>query len=122
AAAGYLGWKWFSDSRQVGALAELLPEAEKAEFNRLVYASYILMGAAVAGVLGAVLVYMRKGMIAGLLMLAMGIAPGVLAPKAFVFSSVLILAGALAFLVRAKKELPAPAPVRAASAPRPARR
>jgi hypothetical protein len=119
--AGFLGYKWFSDSRspEVKAARDLaealgqLPGAEDAkakvaEHDRLVLASYFLMGAFVLGIAGGALAYTGKGVIAGIILLVAAGVPAVLAPKSLVFSCPLVVAGVLSFLIR-----PAP-PVRTA--------
>ena len=111
-ASGFLGYKWFSDSKkdEVKASRELYAMAAKAgseeakaklaEFDRLVLASYFLMGAFALGIAGGILAYTGRGMIAGVVLLAASIVPGILAPKSFVFSCPLLLAGVLSFLIR----------------------
>jgi hypothetical protein len=115
-ASGFLGYKWFSDSRSdeyklarqlAGAAAESGSEEAKAkvaEVDRLVTASYFLMAAFALGIAGGILAYTGRGLIAGVILLAASIVPGILAPKSFVFSCPLLLAGLLSFLIR-----PAPA-------------
>jgi hypothetical protein len=52
------------------------------------------------GIAGAVLAFLRKGVLAGFVMLAVGIIPGVIQWRALVFTCILLIAGSLSFLIK----------------------
>jgi hypothetical protein len=77
-----------------------------------------LLLAAVGSIAGGVLAFMRKGVIAGAVMIVVAIIPGVLYPLTFILTTLTIIGGGLAFLVKppAPAPLPEPAPLRKAAA------
>src|SRR5262249_62313856 len=86
--SGFLGVKWFNDSRSpeakaarelVGVLGQGSAEAKAAvaEYDRLVLASYFLMRAAVLRAVGRIPAYTRKRVVPGLVPLtACAVPPG----------------------------------------------
>jgi hypothetical protein len=113
--AGFLGFKWNSDSRkpEVQLMRKLVEEVGKedtaegkeareklAEVDRLVLASYFLMAAAPLALVGAFLASRGQGLIAGVVLLGAGLVPTVLAPKSLLFSFPLLIAGGLSFMIR----------------------
>jgi hypothetical protein len=75
-------------------------KAELVEFDKRAKAwPYLFIGAAL-GIVGGVLAFLRKGVIAGPVLLAGAILPAVFHPVSLVFASPLVLAGILAFFVR----------------------
>lgn len=100
-----------------------LPEAEQNEIAAVVAqqqnTAYALFGAAVLGLIGAVLAFMGKGPIGAALLLISGIAPYIvrLDPAIFIFSGLFILAALVAFFARKKAAAPAtPEPTAAPAA------
>jgi hypothetical protein len=95
------------------AVIGTLPEAEQNEFAAVVAqqqnTAYALFGAAVLGLIGAVLAFMGKGPIGAVLLLIGGIAPYIvrLDPAIFIFSGLFILAALVAFFARKKAAAPA---------------
>lgn len=117
AGSGFLGSKWLSDMNEMKGKIELIravaatdPKAKESldKLDRLGNAAYGLMGGAALGLAGCVLVFIRKGAIAGGLFLVGFVVPLVLAQdgKAAIFTFGLFLAGIFAFLVKAKQEKP----------------
>jgi hypothetical protein len=84
-----------------------------ADADRLTRATYLLLAAAGVALVGGVLGFLRKGIIAGVLLLVVAAAPLVFFPKAVMGTAPLILAGLLAFFARgAAQYQPRPVPVR----------
>jgi hypothetical protein len=114
-ASGFLGVKWFSDSRSskfetakdltrlIASTGEMPPElkAEWAKVQAAVNGSYVLMAGAAVGLFGAILALQWRKLEAAVLLLACGCGPGLFVPAALVFSSPLLLAGGLAFFIGA---------------------
>src|SRR5262245_52474167 len=107
-AAAFLGARWYHDTHTEQAKAVLslgsdagsnLPEAW-AELRKVSLASYALLAAALLGVAGGFLAALGKGVIAGPAILLGPLAAGALQPKSLVFTSPLLLAGVLSFLIR----------------------
>lgn len=107
--AGILGVIWVSDyesGKDLVNLAGALGGEEAVdvdEFHRLGIAAYMLLVAALLGVVGGILAFLGKGKIAGAIMLVGVAIPGFLAPMSLVFSGLLALAGVLAFLIKPKE-------------------
>ena len=104
-AAGALGMKWLSDAHQ---MRELIGAArglgvDTGELDKLIIAAYILLAAMVLGIIGGVLAFKGKGKIAAALMLVGALLPVVFAPKALVFTFLLLVGGALSMLARPKE-------------------
>lgn len=119
--SGFLGAKWQSDiqsQREKIELARKLaaavkdPETDRkmAELDRLILASYGLIGGAVLGLVGVGLVFARKGMIAGIVFLIAFGAPIALArdPKMAIFSFGLAVGALFAFFVKPGSPYKAP--------------
>lgn len=117
-AAAFLGFSWYSDydaNRElIDAARELSDElgvdaAGLQAFGEIeghIRASYVLMADLLVGILGGVLVFARKPVPGGVLMLAGVAVPAVLAPKSLVFTAILALAGVLALTVLRRKSAP----------------
>jgi len=104
-AAGALGMKWLSDAHQ---MRELIGAArglgvDTGELDKLIIAAYILLAAMVLGIIGGVLAFKGKGKIAAGLMLVGALLPVVFAPKALVFTFLLVVGGGLSLLARPKE-------------------
>ncbi|HKS42514.1 MAG TPA: hypothetical protein VJX74_18015 [Blastocatellia bacterium] len=101
-AAGFLGMKWLSDANSmkelVGAARNL--GVDMTELDKTITAAYILLGSAVLGIVGGVMAFKGKGKIAGLLMLIGAIAPAIFAPKALVFTCILLIGGIVSFFAK----------------------
>ena len=101
-AAGFLGMKWLSDANDmkemVGAARNL--GIDMSELDKTVTAAYILLGSAVLGIVGGVMAFKGKGKIAAILMLIGALAPVILAPKALVFTCILLIGGIVSFLAK----------------------
>ncbi len=102
-AAGFLGFKWYSDASEAKELLAALKGmgGDTSEIDGLVTASYILMAGLAAGIAGGVL-GLKGNKVGGILMILFGALPAVWAPKALVFSGLLILAGIFGLLVKPK--------------------
>jgi hypothetical protein len=95
-AAGALGLSWLQDAARFEREAALA-QAVGLDPSRLVIASYMLVGTLVLGCVAGVFILQGRHRLACTLCLAAGIAPGMLEPKAFVVTFLLILAGFLAY-------------------------
>lgn len=104
-AAGFLGMKWMGDADSLKASIEAARKlgANMAELDKMVMASYMLIGAMVAGIVGGILAMMGKGKIAALLMLAGAILPAIWAPKSLVFTCILLLGGIVSFFAKPRQ-------------------
>jgi hypothetical protein len=105
AAAGFLGMKWVGDANHLKASIDFARTTgvDMHGLDKLVTAGYILMGSAVAGVVGGILAMMGKGKIAALLMLAGAIVPAIWAPKSLVFTCLLIIGGIVSFFAKPRQ-------------------
>lgn len=103
--AGFLGMKWMGDADSLKASIEAARKlgANMADLDKMVTASYILIGAMVAGIVGGILAMMGKGKIAALLMLAGAILPAIWAPKSLVFTCILLLGGIVSFFAKPRQ-------------------
>jgi hypothetical protein len=105
-AAGFLGMKWLSDANSmkemVGAARNL--GIDMSELDKTITAAYILLGSAVLGIVGGVMAFKGKGKIAGLLMLIGALAPAIFAPKALVFTIILLVGGLVSFMAKPNAE------------------
>ena len=103
-AAGFLGMKWLSDANSMKELIGFARNVgvDTSELDRLVMAAYMLLGSAVLGIIGGVMAYQGKGKIAGILMLIGAIAPAILAPRALVFTCILLVGGLVSFMAKPK--------------------
>jgi hypothetical protein len=135
-AAGFLGFKWYQDANDpinkglIDAARKMLEDTQRAggqgakleeakaqiaKFDKAVKASYVLMAGLPVGILAGVLAFLRiSPIIASVLMLAVMVGPGILAPPSLVFTSPFLVGAVLALLIKSKP--------RAAGAARPPRR
>jgi hypothetical protein len=95
-AAGTLGLSWLQDAARFEREA-MLARAVGVDTGHLTLASYALVGALVLGCVAGAFILQGRCRLAGALCLAAGIAPGMLEPKAFVVTFLLIMAGFLAY-------------------------
>ena len=127
AASGLLGIKWLTDFSvekskpsykqyvELGReLAKTDPEMKK-KFELLdgmVRTAYAFVACAGIGLVAAVLVLKRQGLIGGVTLLVCGVVPVVFDgdPKMVLFTSLLLIAGILALFVRKKRPPTVPAP------------
>jgi hypothetical protein len=137
-ASGALGFKWYSDYNALGGAATLkefedglarskasgapaadlaMMEKNVAELKSTIWSAYLLMLALPVGIVAGVLAYMGRGIIAGPILLLMGVLPCVFQVRALLTGVLLLLAGGLAFLCKqpAREPLSEPAPVRKAA-------
>lgn len=91
--AGALGLSWLRGTgcHKSEGLGSLLPGNDP-----VVLAGYLLIVALVLGCIGGLYLLQRRGNLAGPLLLAGGVAPGLIEPRAFVVTFLLILAGLIA--------------------------
>ncbi len=103
--AGCLGWKWLDDANHAKAMLDVARSAgvNMAELDKTVMAGRMLIGSALAGIVGGILALMGKGKIAALLMLAGAIVPAIWAPKSLIFSFLLIIGGIVCFFVKPRQ-------------------
>lgn len=116
AATGYFGFVWYQDVQEHGKITELGgvlsgkgPEVKAMVDNRRL-AAYGLMGAAVLGLVGGILAFLRTKYIPALLLILPAGAPAYFSTKALpkdlmrvgILCSPLLLAGLLSFLIRSK--------------------
>lgn len=115
--SGFLGSKWLKDMNDqkakidiARAVAELDPKTKESleRLDRLGNAAYGLVGGAVLGAVGCVLVFIRKGKIAAGLFLVGFAIPIALGQdgKVAIFTFGLFLAAIFAFFVKARMEKP----------------
>jgi len=104
-AAGFLGMKWMGDAESMKGQIELARKmgVNMAELDKMLTASYMLLGAMVAGIVGGVLAMMGKGKIAALLMLAGAILPAIWVPKSLIFTCLLLLGGIVSFFAKPRQ-------------------
>ena len=103
--AGFLGMKWMGDADSLKGQIELARRAgvNMAELDKMATASYLLIGAMLAGIVGGILAMMGKGKIAALLMLAGAILPAIWAPKSLIFTCLLMLGGIVSFFAKPRQ-------------------
>lgn len=108
--AGLLGMKWMGDADSLKASIEAARKlgANMAELDKLATASYMLIGAMVAGIIGGILAMMGKGKIAALLMLAGAILPAIWAPRSLVGTFLLVIGGIVCFFVKPRQPVVSP--------------
>ena len=95
-AAGTLGLSWLQEAARYER-EPTLAWAMGVDTAQLVLASHALVGALVLGCVAGVFILQGRCRLAGALCIAAGIAPGMLEPKAFVVTFLLIMAGVLAY-------------------------
>ncbi len=127
--AGFLGYRWKTDAdtvmptiEAVRALAADDPTAQAKiqEVDRLVIATWCLLGAVGVGLVAGFVGFYGQGLIAAALLAAAVIVPAIFEPRTLVFTSPLALAAILALFIR--KPRPAPSPTKDAEpAPQTAR-
>jgi len=110
AACAFLGLNWLGDYNKSRDVIDALAAAgtDVAEVKNLGRSAYALLLGSVVSLAAIFMVLKTKGKPAAAILLLAGIVPAVFAPKALVFSFLLVLAGGLAFLVR-PKTVPSPA-------------
>jgi hypothetical protein len=103
--AGFLGMKWMGDADSLKGQIELARKmgVNMADLDKMVTASYMLIGAMVAGIVGGILAMMGKGKIAAVLMLAGAIVPAIWVPKSLIFTCLLLLGGIVCFFVKPRQ-------------------
>ena len=109
-AAGLLGMKWLGDASHMKTQIDLIRTigASTAELDKLITAGYVLIGSMVAGIVGGILAMVGKGKIAALLMLAGALVPAIWAPKALVFTCLLLLGGIVSFFAKPRQTAVSP--------------
>ena len=112
-AAGFLGMKWLSDANQMKELTDLIRTAgiDTSELDKTITAAYLLIGSLVLGIVGGVLAFKGKGVIAAVLMLIGAILPAVFAPKALVFTCILLIGGLVSFFAKPQQTAPSYQPM-----------
>ena len=102
--AGMLGMTWMRDANRMRELIETAKSlgVDTGEMDKLVIAAYILLAVMVVGIVAGVLAFRGKGKIAAPLMILGAIAPALFAPKALVFTFILLLGGLLSFAAKPK--------------------
>jgi hypothetical protein len=104
-AAGFLGMKWMGDANHLKASIDFARKmgVNMAELDKMATASYMLIGAMVAGIVGGILAFMGRGKIAAVLMLAGAILPAIWAPKSLIFTCLLLLGGIVSFFIKPRQ-------------------
>lgn len=104
-AAGFLGMKWMGDAESLKGQIELARKmgVNMGELDKMATASYMLIGAMVAGIVGGIMAMMGKGKIAALLMLAGAILPVIWAPKSLVFTCLLLVGAIVSFFAKPRQ-------------------
>lgn len=102
--AGMLGLTWMRDANRMRELIDAARNlgVDTGEVDKLVIAAYILLAVMVVGIVAGVLAFRGKGKIAAPLMILGAIAPALFAPKALVFTFILLLGGLLSFAAKPK--------------------
>ena len=102
--AGMLGLTWMRDANRMRELIDAARNlgVDTGEVDKLVIAAYILLAAMIVGIVAGVLAFRGKGKIAAPLMILSAIAPALFAPKALVFTFILLLGGLLSFAAKPK--------------------
>jgi hypothetical protein len=95
--AAALGFKWLSDANSLKQLINTARQAgaNMTELDKLIKAAYLLIGALGAGIIGGVLTVKGRGKVGGVVMIVGAVAPAIFAPKALVFTFILLLGGVL---------------------------
>lgn len=109
-ASGFLGINWLNNLSALGGMSELeratahaMAAAQGQSLDKMGTAAIILVIGALASLVGAFLAMKNKFSLAGGLLLGAGILPVLFQGKAVVFTAVLIVAGALAFVLYSRK-------------------
>lgn len=102
--AGMLGLIWMRDASRMRELVDAARNlgVDTGEVDKLIVAAYILIAVMIVGIVAGVLAFKGKGKIAAPLMILGAIAPAVFAPKALVFTFILLLGGLLSFAAKPK--------------------
>jgi hypothetical protein len=110
-ASGFLGVNWLNSLSALSgmtdlerAMAQQMAAAQGQSLDSMGTAAIILVIGALVGIVGAVLVMKNKFSLAGGLLLGAGILPVLFQGKAVVFTALLIVAGALAFVLHSKQK------------------
>lgn len=111
--AGLLGMIWLRDYYSMkdqleaaASLSQAVGGDVTAQLQQLVTAAYLLLGSLLLGIVGGILAFMGKGKIAGPLMLLGALLPAIFAPKALVFTALLVIAGVVSFFVKPRRQAP----------------
>ena len=102
--AGMLGITWMRDANRMRELIETAKSlgVDTGEVDKLVIAAYILLAVMIVGIVAGVLAFRGKGKIAAPLMILGAVSPALFAPKALVFTFILLLGGLLSFAAKPK--------------------
>jgi hypothetical protein len=102
--AGMLGVTWMRDANRMRELVDTARSlgVDTGEVDKLVLAAYLLLAVMIVGIVAGVLAFKGKGKIAAPLMILSALAPALFAPKALVFTFLLLLGGLLSFAARPK--------------------
>ena len=102
--AGMLGITWMRDANRMRELIETAKSlgVDTGEVDKLVIVAYILLAVMIVGIVAGVLAFRGKGKIAAPLMILGAVAPALFAPKALVFTFILLLGGLLSFAAKPK--------------------
>jgi hypothetical protein len=102
--AGMLGLTWIRDANRMRELVDAARNlgVDTGEVDKLIVAAYILLVVMVVGIVAGVLAFKGKGKVAAPLMILGAIAPALFAPKALVFTFILLLGGLLSFAAKPK--------------------
>jgi hypothetical protein len=97
--------KWMGDAESMKGQIELARKmgVNMAELDKMLTASYMLIGAMVAGIVGGILAMMGKGKIAAVLMLAGPIVAAIWVPKSLIFTCFLLLGGIVSFFAKPRQ-------------------
>lgn len=104
-ASALLGLQWLDQASRQRSYATLAAAIGQ-DPGRLEIAAYMLVAALIAGVFGGILAYRGEGKTAAVVLLVGGLAPGLVDPRAFVVTCVLVLAGILSVELRAARRVP----------------
>lgn len=109
-ASGFLGINWINSLSALGGMSELeratahsMAAAQGQSLDKMGTAALILVIGALVGLVGAFLAMKNKFSLAGGLLVGAGILPVLFQGKAVVFTALLIVAGALAFVLHSRK-------------------
>lgn len=109
-ASGFLGISWINSLSALGGMNELeratahaMAAAQGQSLDKMGTAAFILVIGAFVGLASTFLVMKEKFSLAGGLLLGAGVLPVLFQGKALVFTALLVVAGALAFILHAKK-------------------
>ncbi len=104
--AGMLGITWMRDANRMRELVDAARNlgVDTGEVDKLIIAAYILLVAMIVGLVAGVLAFRGKGKIAAPLMILGALAPAIFAPKALVFTFILLVGGLFSFAAKPKSK------------------